>query len=99
MYLEIPSVIAFVVFASGVVNIISGFWFKSFFRMLMLESVFPLNLIHFSRTLTIITGVFLIFLASGIWNRKERSWKLTISMVFLSFVLHLTKGLDFEEST
>jgi phosphatidylglycerol lysyltransferase len=98
MSIEIPKLIASIVLASGVVNIISGFWFKSFMRFFLLQNIFPLNFIHFSRTLTIIIGVFLIYLARGIWNRKERSWQLTIILLTASLLLHLIKGLDFEES-
>ncbi len=90
--------IAVVIFLAGLFNLWSGFWSHVPSRLVLIEQIVPLSLIHLSRTLTVIAGFFMLFLAKGLWQRKKRSWWLSLIIVGASVILHLIKGLDFEES-
>ncbi|OGM14984.1 hypothetical protein A3A76_05475 [Candidatus Woesebacteria bacterium RIFCSPLOWO2_01_FULL_39_23] len=98
MYINISHFIAVLIFLSGLLNIASSLFLKLPVRIELVEDLFPLGIIHLSRTLVIIFGIFLVFLARGLWQRKERSWWLSVILIALSIVLHLIKRLDYEES-
>lgn len=93
-----PVVIGWLIFASGILNISSALWSYSRLRMRFLLRFIPLEVSYASRTTTILAGMLLIFLANGIWERKQRAWWLTILILAISFVSHIFKGLDFWES-
>jgi phosphatidylglycerol lysyltransferase len=67
-------------------------------RIIFVEQLYPISVSHFSRTLTIVVGFFLLYLARGIYLRKERSWYFSVVFTFLSILFHLIKGFDFEEA-
>ena len=90
--------VAAVVFLSGLLDIFSVFLSHSMEKLLLLENIFPIEVIGFSRTLTLLIGVFLIFLAQGLWKGKKRSWWLSVLLILASIVLHLIKGFDYDES-
>lgn len=98
MQKSIPKILAILVFTSGLVNITSSFWANSISRMKVINELIPLEITHASRTLTLLSGFFLIYLARGLWHQKKRAWILSIFILLLSFFLHLIKGLDLEES-
>ena len=95
----IPQIISILIFFSGLLNIISALWTRVLpGRLMILEVLFSLQVSHFSRTLTLLFGIFLLFLANGLWQRKRRSWWLAALLLSLSSILHLVKGLDYEVS-
>ncbi len=98
MSINISHLIAVLIFLSGLLNILSGLFSKLPVRVQLIEDLFPLEIIHLSRTLVIIFGIFLIFLARGLWQRKNRSWWLSVIIVTFSIILHLIKRLDYKES-
>ena len=89
--------IAILIFTSGLVDIASAFWARSVLRIDILRQIVPWNVMHVSRTLTLIIGFFLIFVARGLWDQKKRAWELAISGISISLLTHLLKGLDIEE--
>lgn len=93
----VPAICLFV-FASGLLNVISAVGLGSRLRIHLLEYVLPWSVLSASRSLTLIAGVFLIFLAGGLWRRKKRAMRLSLALLSVSLILHLLKGLDFEES-
>jgi len=90
--------IAIFVFTSGLLNVVSAIGLGSRLRIRLLEYILPWSVLSASRSLTLIAGVFLIFLAGGLWQRKKRAMRLSLGLLSFSLVLHLLKGLDFEEA-
>jgi phosphatidylglycerol lysyltransferase len=94
----IPLLIAFLVLLSGFLNIYSAFFSHRPLRMAVIEELFPLVIIHASRTLTLLSGFFLVFLSFGLANRKFRAWWMALAVLALSLCFHVAKGLDWEEA-
>jgi phosphatidylglycerol lysyltransferase len=90
--------ISILVFLSGILNIWSSLNMPVQSRIIFLENIYPISIAHFSRTISLILGFFLLYLARGIYLRKERSWYLSIFASLLSIIFHLIKGFDFEEA-
>lgn len=94
----IPQFIAILVGLAGVMSLISAMLPGAYDRMLMIRELVPLAVRSVSRILTLLAGFSLIILAQNIWARKRRAWWFAIILLCLSFVTHLTKAFDFEES-
>ena len=90
--------VAIAIFFSGLLDVFSVFSLYSFQKLMFLENIFPMQVIGLSRTLTLLIGVFLLFLAQGLWRGKKRSWWLSVLLILVSIVLHLIKGFNYEES-
>jgi phosphatidylglycerol lysyltransferase len=84
---------------AGVVNIASALYPAIPGRMDVLRDVVPMHLIRASQTATVLIGFSLILLADGLRKRRYRAMQCTIALLIASSILHLGKGLDFEEST
>jgi lysylphosphatidylglycerol synthetase-like protein (DUF2156 family) len=82
----------------GGINILSALYPAIPGRMELLRDVLPLHLIRSSQTATVLVGFLLILLADGLRKRRQRALQLTVALLLLSSVLHLAKGLDFEEA-
>jgi phosphatidylglycerol lysyltransferase len=67
-------------------------------RMRMLEEIFPLAFLHFSRFLTLLIGFTLVISSINLRKRKRRAWLLVMCLSLLSVLFHLTKGIDYEEA-
>lgn len=83
---------------TGLANIVSAWFARAPGRLEALRQVLPLQVMHGSRTLAAVAGVFLVLTAKGLWRHKRRSWEMAIAILAASVVLHLVKGLDYEES-
>ncbi len=64
-----------------------------------LAKIVPQDIIHLSRFLTLVTGLALVVLSINIYKRKKRAFQLTVALFGLSILLHLGKGIDYEETT
>jgi phosphatidylglycerol lysyltransferase len=83
---------------SGVVNIYSVIGPPLHYRVKLLEAFFPLEFIHVARFLSLLIGFALIVSAINVYRRKRRAFYIVTSLMCLSIVFHLTKGLDYEEA-
>ncbi len=83
---------------SGVVNVLSVINPSLPERRIILQSIFPLEFLHISRFLTLLTGFALVVLSINIFKKKIRAFQLSLALAVLSVVFHLTKGLDYEEA-
>lgn len=92
------NIIAATVFLSGILNITSTYFLDSTNRLTLLREYFPLELSNLSRTATVITGFFLIFVSKGLLERKKRAWLFSFTLISVSSILHIFKGLDIEEA-
>lgn len=90
--------LALAVFAAGVLNVVSAISPTLPERLKTLKEIFPLVLVHGSRHLTVMAGFLLIIIARGISRRKRAAWWITFVLLLSSVILHLLKGLDFEEA-
>ena len=84
---------------SGILNIYSVIGRGLPARARVLEIIFPLAFPDLSRYLTLLIGFALVISSINIWKRKQRALRLVISLSLVSVVLHLLKGIDYEEAT
>jgi lysylphosphatidylglycerol synthetase-like protein (DUF2156 family) len=67
-------------------------------RLTRLERVVPLGAVHLSRVLAAVSGLVLVFLGRQLHRRKHRAWVMAVVLLIATSVLHILKGLDYEES-
>ena len=91
-------IVTLVTLASGIVNLLSLIGPPLPNRLEILENVFPLELLHFSRFLTLIIGFALIVSSINVYKRKKRAFQIVLILLSLSVIFQLTKGLDYEEA-
>jgi phosphatidylglycerol lysyltransferase len=83
---------------SGVVNLLSVINPSLPGRMEILRGLFPLEFIHWSRSLTLLIGFALVVSAVNVFKRKKRGYQFALVLSLASIVFHMTKGLDYEEA-
>ncbi len=83
----------------GLVNLFSAVTPALQERLLLIESLFPLQVRAGTRLATALAGFALIVLASGIWRGKKAAWWVTVAVLLASTAGHLIKGFDFEEAS
>lgn len=84
--------------AVGSMNIVSALYPAIPARLELVRDLLPLNCIRGTQTATVLAGFFLILLADGLRKRRRRAFQMTVAVLFLSAILNLAKGLDFEEA-
>lgn len=95
---EQPHIVAIATTVMGIVNVLSGAMPGLLERMQLLAQYSPLEVRHGSRMTAVLAGFALILLARGLWRRKQTAWWMTLVLLILSAILHLSKGLDYEEA-
>ena len=93
-----PVVLALLVAASGVLDVASAITPAIESRLHLIENATPNFVPKVASALVVPAGLMLIVLARGLWRRRRRAWQLTLAAVVAAAVLHLLKGLDYEES-
>ncbi len=86
-------------FALGVVNIISGLTPSLSDRVKMLRDYLPLEAIHASAALTVVVGFVLLGTAFYLFRGLQSAWWLAFGLSLVSLLSHITKGFDYEEAT
>ena len=99
MWKKSSQLVALLVGTVGIVDIVSALWPPVVSRWHILRAMFPIEILHLSRTLTLLTGIFLVVIAQALLRRKKRAWIVSIVLLSLTLALHLIKGLDVEEFT
>jgi phosphatidylglycerol lysyltransferase len=89
---------ALLTFLMGVINLTSSVQPAFRDRLALIETVVPLTIRHGSRMTAALAGFALIMLASSLARRKRVAWIVTLVLLIITFVTHMTKGLDFEDS-
>jgi phosphatidylglycerol lysyltransferase len=82
----------------GIVNLISGSTPALADRLQWLGYLAPLSVSHGGHLTAVLLGFALMLLAQRLWQRKRTAWIVTVLVLALSVVVHLVKGLDFEEA-
>lgn len=93
----VPKVLSILIFLSGLMNVFSSFYARELSRLEFIADFFPLQVSLASRTLSILAGLTLMYLAYGIWQQKRRSLIFAILVLLVSAVAHILKGADYEE--
>ena len=94
-----PLLLAWCATFAGALSIASALTPEAANRLDLVRGVLPPGVPGAARTLVIALGLGLIWLSRGLARRKRRAWWLAVGIVAASAVLHLAKGLDFEEAT
>jgi len=81
----------------GVVNLLSAVTPSLPERRDWLEAFFPFYIRSGSRIFAALAGFILLTLAANLLRRKRVAWWLTLTLLVLSIISHLIKGLDYEE--
>lgn len=95
---KIITTLSLAIFISGAINIASAIWSHAPDRIALLIQYIPLIVTHTTRSLTIVSGIFLILLSQGLSKRKHRAWVLSIWLLLISLALHALNGLNWEEA-
>jgi phosphatidylglycerol lysyltransferase len=92
-------IVALLAAVMGVVNLFSAIIPAMHNRLVIIQDVFPMEVLHGSRLAAALAGFALFLLASSLWRRKRTAWILTILILVVSIATNLIKGLDYEEAS
>ena len=92
----IPS---FLIFALGIINIISVITPAINTRVHRLEEFIPLDAIAASNYLVMVAGAFMLLTAVFLLKGLRSAWWIALVLTVVSFIGHLTKAIDYEEAT
>jgi len=90
--------LALIILGSGILNLYSVLGRGLPGRAAILYEIFPLEFIHLSRFITLLTGFALVITSTNIYKKKRRAFHLALLLSLLSFLFHLTRGLNYEEA-
>ena len=82
----------------GVVNLLSSVTPNLHERSHWLKQLLPFDIRASGHIFAALTGFVLLTLATNLLRRKRVAWLLTVSLLIISILSHLLKGLDYEES-
>jgi phosphatidylglycerol lysyltransferase len=93
-----PVFLSVITFSAGVMLIISGATPIVDWRLAALQTILPLWAVEISHLLATLAGVFLLFVARGLYRRLDGAWWLALSIALVNVGFSLTKGLAFGET-
>jgi phosphatidylglycerol lysyltransferase len=89
---------AVLIFALGIVNVISVVTPSIPERMKLLHDFLMVDVIRFSKSFVLVTGLFLLVNATFMLRGLRSSWWIALVLSAVSIIGHLTKGIDYEEA-
>jgi len=87
-----------VIFALGVVNILSSITPAIPERLKLINEFLPTTLISNSNEIVLVVGLLLIILSVFLFQGSKRAWYTGLILTVVSAVGHLVKGADYEEA-
>lgn len=90
---------SFLLFALGLINIISVLTPAISERLHVLENIIPVSAIKVSNYFVITAGLFMLINAAFMLKGLRNAWWFAIFLSGISVVGHLTKAIDYEEAT
>lgn len=93
-----PIFLSAVTFAVGAMLVISGATPARDWRLAILQGVLPLWAVEISHLLATLAGVFLLFVARGLYHRLDGAWWLALMVALVNVAFSLAKGLAFGET-
>ncbi|MGF7233743.1 MAG: phosphatidylglycerol lysyltransferase domain-containing protein [Frankia sp.] len=94
-----PPLLAFLTLAAGLIDIISALTPEWRVRLADLRGILPASASRQAAAFTVVVGLLLVLLSRGLRRRKRRAWRGAVVLLAASVVLHVAKGLDYEEAT
>jgi phosphatidylglycerol lysyltransferase len=93
-----PSFLSVVTFAGGVMLVISGATPAVDWRLAAIQRILPLWAVEISHLVATLAGVFLLFVARGLYHRLDGAWWLALIVAVANVAFSLAKGLAFGET-
>jgi phosphatidylglycerol lysyltransferase len=90
---------AILIFALGIVNIISVLTPALPERLSLLRDYLLIDMVSFSNSFVLITGLFLLLTAAFMLRGLRTAWWFALFLSIVSIFGHITKGIDYEEAT
>jgi phosphatidylglycerol lysyltransferase len=91
----IPGILTFLL---GIVNMVSALTPAIPSRLHSVLEFLPLSAVNLSNYSVFILGLFLLVVAAFLFKGLRSAWFITLTISFVSLVLHLTKAFDYEEA-
>ncbi len=82
----------------GIVNLVSSVTPNLYERNHFLKQFLPFEIRASGHVFAAMTGFILLTLATNLLRRKRVAWLITVSLLIISIISHIFKGLDYEES-
>ncbi|MCA0210658.1 MAG: bifunctional lysylphosphatidylglycerol flippase/synthetase MprF [Proteobacteria bacterium] len=93
-----PPLLAALVFAGGLILLLSGATPAELSRMHELKHVLPLPFVEASHLAASLSGTLLLFLAPGLLRRLDGAFVATRALLLAAILFSLAKGFDYEEA-
>lgn len=93
-----PPLLATLVFAGGLILLLSGATPAEMSRMHELKHVLPLPFVEASHIAASLSGTLLLFLAPGLLRRLDGAFAATRALLLAAILFSLAKGFDYEEA-
>lgn len=93
-----PPLLAALVFAGGLILLLSGATPADVSRMHDLKHVLPLPFVEASHIAASLSGTLLLFLAPGLFRRLDGAFVATRALLLAATLFSLAKGFDYEEA-
>jgi phosphatidylglycerol lysyltransferase len=90
---------AVLIFALGIMNIVSVLTPALPERMRLLKNYLFVDFVSFSNSFVFIAGLFLLVTAAFMLRGLRTAWWFAIGLSIISVFGHITKGIDYEEAT
>ena len=90
--------LAFAVTVTGVVNIVSALTPELSARLEVVGDAFTPEVTHVARGATALLGIALVLLGRGIARHRRLAYRAALTLLVISTLTHLAKGLDVEEA-
>jgi phosphatidylglycerol lysyltransferase len=90
---------AVLIFALGIVNIVSVLTPALPERLLVLKDYLFVGFVSFSNSFVLIAGLFLLVTAAFMLRGLRTAWWFAIALSIISVFGHITKGIDYEEAS
>src|SRR6185312_16428909 len=90
---------ALLLFALGIINIISVLTPALRYRVRLLREFLPLETIHVSNYMVFILGLLSIITSAFLFRGLKNAWRFAMLLCVLSLIGNLTKAIDYEEAS
>lgn len=90
---------AVLIFALGIVNIVSVLTPALPERLVVLKNYFLVGFVSFSNSFVLVAGLFLLVTAAFMLRGLRTAWWFAITLSIISVFGHITKGIDYEEAS
>ncbi|MCK9893535.1 phosphatidylglycerol lysyltransferase domain-containing protein [Frankia sp. AgB32] len=93
-----PRLAALLTFVVGLLDVVSALTPEWRTRLADLRVLLPGAASRQAAAFTVVVGMLLMLLAAGLRRRKRRAWRGVVVLLGVGVVLHVAKGLDYDEA-